>query len=115
MGNIERVKAEVFAGACGYTTIIEAEKEDTRRVSLRIKSECEDVQNMAEKLTHVDPFREMGSLKDRPTILPLAQDCKLHTDCPVPIGIIKAVEVAAGLALPVDSYIKLSKISDLQD
>jgi len=115
MGNIERVRAEVFAGVCGYTTVIEVERENSRRVSLKIKSECENVQNMAEELTHVDPFREIGSLNDTPTVLRLAQGCNLHTACPVPIGIIKAVEVAAGLALPADSYIKLSNISDLED
>jgi len=115
MGNIEGVKAEVFAGVCGYTTVIEAEKENSRQVSLKIKSECKNVQNMAEELTHVDPFREIGALNDTPTVFRLAQDCKLHTACPVPIGIIKAVEVAAGLALPADSYIKLSNISDLED
>lgn len=32
-----------------------------------------------------------------------------HAACPVPAGIIKAVEVAAGLALPADATIKISE------
>jgi hypothetical protein len=32
-----------------------------------------------------------------------------HAACPVPVGIIKAIEVEAGLALPVDASIKVSK------
>jgi hypothetical protein len=32
-----------------------------------------------------------------------------HAACPVPVGIIKAVEVETGLALPADVSIKLSK------
>lgn len=32
-----------------------------------------------------------------------------HTACPVPVGIIKAIEIEAGLALPKDAAIELSK------
>jgi hypothetical protein len=32
-----------------------------------------------------------------------------HAACPVPVGIIKAIEVEAHLALPADVTIKLSK------
>jgi hypothetical protein len=32
-----------------------------------------------------------------------------HSACPVPVGIIKAVEVEAGLALPADVSIKISR------
>ncbi len=32
-----------------------------------------------------------------------------HAACPVPVGIIKAVEVEAGLALPEDAHIKVSR------
>jgi hypothetical protein len=33
----------------------------------------------------------------------------VHPACPVPSGILKAIEVAAGLALPKDASIKPSK------
>lgn len=114
MGKDEKVRAEVFAGICGYTTIIEASRDGNRQVSLKIESDCEHVQKLAGELCQVDPFREIGSLNDTPAVLHLAQSCNLHTACPVPIGIIKAVEAAAGLALPADLYIKLSKGSDLE-
>jgi hypothetical protein len=32
-----------------------------------------------------------------------------HAACPVPVGIIKAMEIEAGLALPEDVTIRLSK------
>ena len=37
-----------------------------------------------------------------------AQHCK-HAACPVPSGIIKAIEVAAGLALPKDAHIEVAQ------
>ncbi|HIE26142.1 TPA: hypothetical protein EYP66_02520 [Candidatus Poribacteria bacterium] len=55
----------------------------------------------------VDAFRG-----DAPFTLQLAAKHRLHTACPVPVGIIKAVEVEAGLALPADATIKLSKPED---
>jgi hypothetical protein len=39
----------------------------------------------------------------------LAAKYLTHSACPVPAGILKAVEVAAGLALPKDAAIKVSK------
>jgi hypothetical protein len=32
-----------------------------------------------------------------------------HAACPVPVAIVKAIEIEAGLALPTDVTIKLSK------
>jgi len=42
------------------------------------------------------------------TLLLATKHCP-HTACPVPVGIIKAIEVEAGLALPADATIRLSK------
>ena len=38
-----------------------------------------------------------------------------HAACPVPVGIIKAVEIEAGLALPTDVSIKLTKTAKAND
>ena len=41
------------------------------------------------------------------------RDCSpKRRSCPVPSGIIKAIEVAAGLALPKDASIQVSKEED---
>jgi hypothetical protein len=40
-----------------------------------------------------------------------AKHCK-HAACPVPSGIVKAVEVASGLALPKDASIKVRQETD---
>jgi len=45
------------------------------------------------------------------TLRMAAKHCK-HTACPVPAGIIKAIEVASGLALPKDASIQVSQEED---
>jgi hypothetical protein len=98
-------RARIFSGICGFTTTVEAVMDGRHRVLLSIESECEVVQRLAEELTQVDPFQEITFKGDGPLTLRLAAQHLCHTACPVPAGIIKAVEVAAGLALPADASI----------
>jgi len=102
-------RAEIFSGICGFTTTVEAVMDGRRRVHLTIESECEAVQHLAAELTQVDPFQEVTFKGAGPLTLRLAAQYLLHAACPVPAGIIKAVEVAAGLALPADVTIKMSE------
>ena len=94
-------KATIEAGICGFTTEVEAlPTDDSRRVTLAITSGCSAIQKLAEHLTEVDPFQEFTFRGEGPQALRLgAQYCD-HPACPVPVGIIKAVEVTAQLALP---------------
>jgi hypothetical protein len=100
-------RAEIFSGICGFTTTVEALMEDHHRILLTIESECEAVQCLAAHLTQVDPFQEITFSGAGPLTLELAARHLRHAACPGPAGIIKAVEVAAGLALPADVTIKL--------
>lgn len=103
-------KAEINSGICGFVAHVEAkaDPDNPRCVYLTIESECKAVQRMAAQLTQVDPYKEF-SFRGSPQILQAAPQCLSHAACPVPSGIIKAVEVAANLALPADVTIKLSK------
>ena len=104
-------KAEIHSGVCGFTTTVEAvqDEENPRRVKLTITSTCAAVQRLASRLSEVDPFREFTFRGAGPQTLQCAAENLTHTACPVPSGIIKAVEVAAGLALPADVSIKISR------
>jgi hypothetical protein len=82
---------------------------DGSKVRLSIESDCKAIQNLAEELTEVDPFQEITFRGGGPRSLELGAKHCYHTACPVPVGIIKAVEIEAGLALPKDAAIKLSK------
>lgn len=101
-------KAEIFPGACGLSTTVEAIKNGAG-VALRIESECKSIQRLAQELTEVNPFQEISTRRGLPRSLEMGHKHCTHAACPVPVGIIKAVEVEAGLALPVDVQIKLSK------
>ena len=101
-------KAEIFSGICGFTTVAEAHTNGSN-CTLSITSDCEAIQHLAAELRHVNPFREISFHGEAPLILQLAAKHCPHAACPVPVGIIKAVEVETGLALPADVTIRLTK------
>lgn len=102
-------KAEICSGVCGFTTVVEAQKNGSEQVELKIESECKGIQRLAEELTEVDPYREFTYRGQGPLTFERAAEYCSHAACPVPVGIIKTVEIEAGLALPADVSIKLSK------
>lgn len=102
-------RVEVFSGVCGFSTVIKAMKDNNQHVALEIESDCEDVQKLGMILQEVAPFQEINFRGEGPRTLQVAKETLPHPACPVPAGIIKAVEVAAGLALPADATIKVSR------
>jgi hypothetical protein len=101
-------KAEIDAGICGFHATVEARTNEDM-VDLTIHSNCPAIQKLAAELTQVNPYKEISSRRVVPTILQAGLKYCTHAACPVPVGIIKAVEVEAGLALPQDAVIKVSK------
>lgn len=103
----------VMSGICGMITEIRATSDDkSRKVQLDINTRCENIQNLAQNLKVVDPMEEISFRGKGPKTLRLAaKHCK-HAACPVPSGIIKAVEVASGLALPKDASIQVAQEED---
>lgn len=100
-------QAEVFSGACAFTTVIRATMEGAV-CKLAIKSECQAIQRLADALTEVNPYREISFRRGMPQTLAAGAKYCNHPACPVPVGIIKAVELEAKLNLPRDVTIKLS-------
>ena len=104
-------KADIFAGNCGFSTQVEAEM-NGRKCDLKITSECSAIQRMAEELVEVDPYQEISFRHTMPKIHEMGIKHCTHAACPVPVGILKTVEISAGLALPTDVTIQLSKGDD---
>jgi len=78
-------------------------------VRLEINTHCENIQKLAGEIKNVNPFEEISFQGQGPKTLRMAaKHCK-HAACPVPSGIIKAIEVASGLALPKDAVIQVAK------
>jgi hypothetical protein len=102
-------KAEIEPGNCGYHTTIEATADGAQRVVIHVESECKAIQRMAEQLTEVNPYENLSFRRGMPPILQLGTEYCSHAACPVPVGIVKAVEVAAGTALPGDVTIHITR------
>lgn len=107
-------RSRIYAGICGFTTTVEATSEDRQHVTLQIESNCPDVLRLAKKLSGqtidayavIGPCAQPGSIYDT-HIMDTAGIIIPHVACPVPAGIHKAIEVAAGLALPRDARIEV--------
>jgi hypothetical protein len=101
-------KSEIHAGVCGHITTVEASMEG-KVCKLTITSDCKAIQQLAQELTEVNPMLEISCKRSTPQTLQMGLKHCYHAACPVPVGIIKTIEVAARLALPKDVLIKLSK------
>jgi hypothetical protein len=103
-------KADINSGICGFTANVETRMVGSR-CTVSVESDCDAIQRLAEELTEVEPFQEISFRGEGPRALQLGAKHCYHPACPVPVGIIKAIEVEAGLALPADAAISLSKTS----
>lgn len=102
-------KAQVKAGVCGFETTVRTTKGEGYQVGIKIETDCPDIQELAVVLDEVNAFEQITFREGVPEILALGYEHCSHASCPVPAAIIKAVEVEAGLALPEDVEIRLSK------
>ena len=100
--------AKIDSGICGFCTTVRTTMEG-RAVRLEFDTTCGYVEKLAEQLVEVDPYREISYRGEGPKTLRLAAEHLAHPACPVPPGIIKAIEVEASLALPKDASIKPAK------
>jgi hypothetical protein len=101
---------KVMSGICGMLTEVRATSDDRAgTVKLEFNTSCEGIQKLAGELTEVNPFEEISFRGEGPKTLRVAAKHCQHAACPVPSGIIKAIEVASGLALPKDAAIEVKK------
>lgn len=101
-------QAEIFAGNCGFSTRVETNMEG-KICKISITSDCTAIQRLAAELTEVEPYKEISFKRAMPKTHEMGVKYCTHAACPVPVGILKAIEIEAGLALPTDVTIKLTK------
>jgi hypothetical protein len=102
-------KARIDAGICGHYAEVQTEADSSYQVKVKIESSCKHIQKLAENLSEVNALNEISARRGMPEILSKGLEYCTHTSCPVPVGIIKTVEVAAGLALPQTATIVVEK------
>lgn len=101
-------KVLINPGACGMTATVEIEKKEGKTYAVRVASECAMVKKLGEELPELTMMDVFKRLHDNPVYKQGAL-CLKHVACPVPSGILKALEVEAGLNLPKDASIVFIK------
>ncbi len=94
-------KVVVNSGACGFTVTVTAKKSRDKKIHLTIETECEMVKKMAEEIPELDMMSVFTRLFDNPVYRSAAKNIR-HVTCPVPGGILKAMEAESGFAVPKD-------------
>ncbi|MFP3896917.1 MAG: DUF6951 family protein [Anaerolineales bacterium] len=100
---------EVTSGICGFTTRIESSADASLQVALEITSDCSRIQEFAERLTEIPALEEISQPMTETQTYRAAAACRLHAACPVPSAVLKALEVASGMALPADVHMTIEQ------
>lgn len=111
MGGGKVAVAVIQAGVCQMVTRVRAEGDDAFAVRLTIHSDCEKVRAFATALAALGPISALDEIKHghEGTILSTARGylkgcCAACVTAP---GVFKAMQVAAGVALPADAQVGL--------
>ncbi len=78
--------------------IIATASEDMMSVNVVIESNCPMVQKLT-PIEGINPYEAIGTPFTESEIYKKAAECLRHTACPVPCGIVKAVEAESGMGL----------------
>ncbi len=103
-------KVVVNAGICNFVAVINATKNDeTEMVDVKFRTTCPNFKFLETEELEFDPlivcFEKIGTGE----IFDLFRPNCPHNVCPIPTGMLKAIEAAEGLALPKDVTITIEK------
>jgi hypothetical protein len=105
-----RAEARVDAGICGYSAVVNVEAQDPLgTAAVTLDTECPHLMRLGEGLDVeiIDVVKggcESETFRKLSSVVPA-----MHCPCPVVTGIFHAVRIAAGLALPREIRIALTK------
>ena len=108
---MKMVKVKIASGICGFSTIVNAKDKGGYTASFSLESECPNWKKVDEIFAGKDLNIMAELFKDKKTgelnsqILNISLKTIPHVSCPVISGILKALEVSVGLALPKDATI----------
>jgi len=109
------VTVEITGGICGFTTRVYAEDKTGYKASFQLESDCPNWKKINDVLGGKELNIMTELFKDRKTGILNSQVMNVslkmipHVSCPVISGILKALEVSVGLALPKDAAITFKK------
>ena len=107
-------RVTINAGVCGFVTEATAGSPDGQEVQLAITSPCEKIMGLAQRLpATLDAYAEIGAGfagEFHQAVQEALVGC--CSGCAVPAGLFKAMQVAAGLALPAPVTIELERVKE---
>jgi hypothetical protein len=98
--------ATVNCGDCGFQARIEAQRTGRTTVRIRIFSDCEALQRWAPSIATVDWRDPLGAKAASGDFWQSALRQLNHRSCPVPMAVLKTIEVEIGAARPVDVHLR---------
>ena len=100
----------VHAGVCGFVTTIRASSDDQQTVRIQYETTCPHAVKAREELTSIDAYTELFRKPHETAVYAALSKHLPHTACPLYSGFLKAIEAAAGLALPRDVTMSFSQV-----
>ena len=103
-------KTIVEAGVCGFSTTIHANSADDQNVKFVVDTDCDKIKALSQALPAVDAYQEIGTGFDGELLkMVRASLGGCCAGCVVPVALFKSMQVAAGLALPRDIRLVITK------
>lgn len=99
-------RATVACGACGFQARIEVVRAGRATVRIRIFSDCDALQRWAGSIETIDWRQPLGAMAETGDAWQSALRQLKHRSCPVPMAVLKTIEVEIGAALPVDVHLR---------
>ena len=104
----------VNCGNCKFTARIEAMPNAEGNLRVRIASDCPRVGEFAQAVAALSATCAAGWKCADFFVYQPAAKANLHPACPVPVAVLKALEVAAGMALPQHVVIRFEERAGLK-
>ncbi len=106
---MEGVVVTVNPGVCGFDCQVKAEQSDKRNVSIKItESDCTMIQQLSRQLNDIS-LQDLFVPLTKNKIFIAAEKSGCHLACPIPAAVVKASEVALGLAVAKDVFFRIEK------
>ena len=100
------VTVHIDPGICGFCTELRVFQTHERGVRITTKSDCKQVMALGDELQKVNQKDIVKTPINKNPIYEKAAKCYLHPSCPIPCAVIKAAELALGLAAKKDVKIE---------
>ena len=103
------IRAEINPGICKMVAVVEVTTIAKRKVRVKITSDCEKVARLSSATGNLNILEVLKPHIDS-IVYKDASEKRLCASCPVPMAIIKAIEIENGLALPCPVSVHFTKI-----